>query len=527
MKAEAKRLRELLGISRAIAGSADYDAILELVVEKACVLTDADVSLLLLAEPGAEGTIVASSGLPRDETQRFAAALDERITSRLRERFELAGAIIAVPMILRGDVRGILALGRRYAGPLAEATEELLSALADQAAIALGNATHLRELERALADADRERRAREQLLESLTRERTWLRAVISHSPIPIILIEGPRGECVRANSAAEELFGRPIEPSAGLAQYAAQILSPDGSPLSFDEIPCVTALRGGVVGRELAIRRPDGTTVPVLASAAAIGSGNDCLGAVALYKDISTLKDLERMRTEWTAIVAHDLRQPINSIALGAELLVKKERTAEDIQSFARQIQTSAKRLERMIHDLLDVSLIEAKHLPLKRCPHDVRALLVGLLDSCRWLTRGRTIELTVEPGVPSIEVDADRMLQVITNFLSNAVKYGDAEAPIEVRAGRTGEAVQITVRNRGPGIPETAMATLFQRFKPGQRRAAQGQSLGLGLYITKGIVEAHGGRVWAESEPGDATALHVLLPAENRCVGGAVEPLP
>lgn len=520
MTLEVERLRELLTITRAITGTTDYNKILELVVAKAHAVVEARASVLLLAEPGAEARVVAAAGVAAETTRAIHAVLDERIGTRLRDQLHLASdeAIVAVPMILAGRLRGILAVVHRKsqdAVALAEA-EHLLSALADQAAIALGHAAHVGELEAALAAADRERRARETLLEELTKERGWLRAVIEHSPAAILLVEGTGGARVTANPRAAQLFGHSFDETAGIAQYSDQVCEPDGTPLEQSRLPAIAAMRGENVNRELSIRRPDGSMTPVLASAAAIRDAHGAiLGAVVLFEDISVLKALERTREEWTSIVAHDLRQPVSAISLHAQRLARDGIEA-DARTHAEHILSGASRLHRMIGDLLDVSLIEAQHLALDRRVCAADEMLRGIIQRHASTVDDHRVDLVIPRALPNVHADAARIEQVVANLLSNAVKYGAPGTPVEVRAADRGDTVEITVKNFGPGISSDGLATLFHRFERGQTRGPKGRGLGLGLYICKGIVEAHGGRLWADSNPGESTSFHFTLPVSD-----------
>jgi PAS domain S-box-containing protein len=517
MTGDASRLRELLEISRAIASTTDYDECLHLVAQKACALVDAEASLLLVAEPGRPAVLGACVGLPPEKARDLHVVLDERLTATLRERFALGPdrVLVAVPMILRGDVRGTLAVIQR-AEPgseraVSEQDEGLLSALADQAALALGHKAHLEELEGALAAAERERRAREETLAALSAERRWLRAVIEHSPTAVLLVEGTSGARVTANVRADELFGRTIAHGAGTSQSDRQICAPDGTVLPRARIPAVEALRGNVVRRELSIRRPDGTLVPVLVSAAPIPDEHGgVLGAVVLYEDISALKELQRMREEWTSVVAHDLRQPVHAISLRAQLLVRDVgKSAPEIQEALEHILKSLQNLNRMIDDLLDSSLVEAQRLALVRRPHDVSSVLAGAIERSTAAMGGHAVTLNVPEGLPPVDVDSGRIEQVLMNLLANAARYGAADRPIEVFAERRAHAVEIGVRNYGAPIDPAIAPQLFERF----RRGSKGEGLGLGLYISKGIVEGHGGKIWVESTKEGRTTFHFTLP--------------
>jgi signal transduction histidine kinase len=143
----------------------------------------------------------------------------------------------------------------------------------------------------------------------------------------------------------------------------------------------------------------------------------------------------------------------------------------------------------------------------------DLSALIEKVVEDLRETTTGYSIEVTDEPDLVA-SIDSDRIQQVLENLLGNAAKYGEPGAPIQVEAARKGEMIEVTVTNRGAGIPAAQLPDLFNRFaRTKEARASRESGLGLGLYISKGLVEAHGGHLWAESVPGETTTFHFTIP--------------
>lgn len=278
-------------------------------------------------------------------------------------------------------------------------------------------------------------------------------------------------------------------------------------------------LRGGIEVGEWELRRADGTYLPVEVSAKVLPDGR----WQGFVRDITerrraaeALRELARLREEWASVVAHDLRQPVTVIGLAAQLLSMGDgsRTETERSAVAR-IRGAASRLDRMIGDLLDVSRIEAKRLSLRRRLVDLRTLVHCTVAELCDITAGHEVRVTgEEPPLPAF-IDPDRIVQVLGNMLSNAVKYGEPEGPIEVSVRRADGQARVTVTNRGRGIPEDELPLLFTRFaRSREARAGRATGLGLGLYITKGLVEAHGGRIWAENVGGEGTRFGFTLPA-------------
>jgi len=166
-----------------------------------------------------------------------------------------------------------------------------------------------------------------------------------------------------------------------------------------------------------------------------------------------------------------------------------------------------------MVGDLSNASLLETGRLPLERRAVDLASLIAGVVDELRSTATGLRIDIASE-GMQSVWVDPDRIRQVLENLISNAAKYGRPDSGIRVTSVARDRFVDVTVTNWGVGIPSEELPTLFDRFRRATRARAEGiPGLGLGLYIAKGVVEAHGGRMWAESVPNDATSFHFTLP--------------
>lgn len=345
-----------------------------------------------------------------------------------------------------------------------------------------------------------------------------LRAVLESCPIGIALVMGPHGEDVQLNARAQALTGWPGRPEPG---YEGALLQ-DGRPLAFDQRPSARALRGErVEGVELAVRTPSGTLTPVLASAAPILDADGAVqGAVVAVVDITVHKELERLRAEWSSIVAHDLRQPLNAIVLHAAVLrraltrVPDDPKAKPVE-VADTIARAAARMNRMIEDLLDLSRLEAHRLELQRRTTDLVSLVRTEIEPFGAALGSRLPELRVTGTIPPVNVDPDRIAQVMENLLSNAVKYGTNAEPVVVTLGATPDEITVSVSNAGPGIPPADLPRLFGRFVRVDDGKRTTKGIGLGLYITRELVNAHGGEITAESVPGGRTIFRFTIPTK------------
>ncbi|WP_438007606.1 PAS domain-containing protein [Sorangium sp. So ce321] len=357
-----------------------------------------------------------------------------------------------------------------------------------------------------LADEERER-----LLQQLAAERIWLNAVIERTPVGIVLLD-PDGHQITWNHRAQEL-ARTAPPQE--MRGASYICLPDGQPLAADDCPALRALRGEVTtARELSLRRADGSDVAVLMSAGPIvDAGGKLLGAVLAFEDITRLKELERLKEEWTSVVAHDLKQPVTTIVGYAAQLERRPHVADAVKARAGHILASARRLGRMVSDLTDISRIESRRLAIERAPVDLPALVRAVVERMTSDTEGNAVEVEIRGEIPTVLADAGRVEQVLSNLLSNAAKYGDPGTPITTRLERRADAVEISIGNRGRGIPPEDLPFLFERFFRGKAREERVLGLGLGLYIAKGLIEAHGGSIWVESSGDGHTTFYFTLP--------------
>ncbi len=216
-------------------------------------------------------------------------------------------------------------------------------------------------------------------------------------------------------------------------------------------------------------------------------------------------------------VVAHDLRNPLNTIVTSTELLLQLPLSEDQRAHQLQVIMRSAMRMDRLIQDLLDVARLEADRLVLEREALVPCALAREAVEQSGPRAAARHQSLTVAPchGVPMISADRHRILQVLYNLLENAIKFTPEGGAIEVSAVALGDHVCYTVADTGPGVPAEDLPHLFRSFWQGKVHRAEGT--GLGLAIARGIVEAHGGRIWVENRPGGGSAFLFTVPALGR----------
>lgn len=236
-----------------------------------------------------------------------------------------------------------------------------------------------------------------------------------------------------------------------------------------------------------------------------------------LVTERSRADDALAMRDEFLAIVSHDLRTLLNT-ALGFAGLITQEATREPMRpaqvlSDAQRIQRSGARMNRLIGDLVDVASIHAGTLAVTRRQNLPGEVVQEALDSFQPQAAARGIALVSEVAapLPALPFDSARIFQVLGNLLSNAVKFTPAQGRVSVRVEPVEGALQFSVRDSGPGIPPDKLEAIFDRYL--QVRAGDRRGVGLGLYISRCIVQGHGGRIWAESPRGEGCTVSFTLP--------------
>jgi len=251
-------------------------------------------------------------------------------------------------------------------------------------------------------------------------------------------------------------------------------------------------------------------------------SAGEVTGAVAVLRDVTELRQTERLRREITANVSHELRTPLTSIKGFAETLLDGAmREEETARRFLSIINSETDRLVKLVDDLLDLSLLESKRVTLDPKPVDVGGLVTHTVDKLRPIAAHSQLTL-VQSAPPGIVVfaDADRLEQVLTNLVDNALKYTPPGGRVEVQVAAVNGEVEVVVNDTGKGIRPEDLPHVFERFYRSDRSRTRGSGgTGLGLAIAKHIVEAHGGRISVSSRPNEGTTFTVTIPMSSGAV--------
>ena len=295
----------------------------------------------------------------------------------------------------------------------------------------------------------------------------------------------------------------------------------DGREISLREFPLAEALSTGetVRAEEIVIGVPDGRSVSVLLNATAIRSEEGQVESVVVtLQDMTALEELDRLRAEFLGMVSHELRAPLTSIKGSAATVLGSTADLDPavVRQFFRIIEEQADHMHDLVADLLDVARIETGTLPVTPEPAEV-AVLVDRARSTFTSAGGRNnLAIDIPPDLPLVMADRRRIVQVVGNLLSNAAKHSSESSVITVTVVREDVHVAVSVADEGRGIPSERLPYLFRKFtrSDGDDLGSGVAGSGLGLAICKGIVEAHGGRIWAESEgPGMGARFTFTIP--------------
>ena len=235
-----------------------------------------------------------------------------------------------------------------------------------------------------------------------------------------------------------------------------------------------------------------------------------------LQAQAEELRQLEKMREEFLHTISHDLRQPLTVIQGQAQILghhLSKEggesRQARSLQA----IRANAQRMASMIRDLVDSARLESGHLELNLEPKDLYSFLGDVVERAGTPEERARIQLSIGEWVPPVLVDPERLERALVNLITNALKFSPPDRPVVIQAGQAEGQAVISVVDEGIGIPAEDLGRLFERYYRGASGKKRAEGLGLGLYITRLIVEAHGGKIWVESEPDKGSKFHLALP--------------
>ena len=511
---EIETLRERMSALTAailrISASLDVGTVVREIAEAARALTGARYAIIITIDDAGQPEDVVFSGFTPEEERQVVEWTDHlRVFEVLRDLpsplrvadmpayvralgYSTDGVCIrafqGTPMRHRGAQIGTFFLGEKEAGPeFTDEDEEVMALFASQAASAIANARTHRDERRARSD---------------------LETLVETSPVGVVVFDARTGRPVSFNRETRRIAehlrtaGRPTEDLLEVMTLRRA----DGREVSLSELPIAELLCIGETVRteEVVLSVPDGRSVRTLLNATPIHSDRgEVVSMVVTLQDLAPLEELERLRAEFLGLVSHELRAPLTAIMGSAVTLLDQTAVLDPAEQreFHRIIHEQAGYMRGLIGDLLDAGRIEAGTLSV--APE--RSEVAVLVDRARntFLTGGgrHTVLIDLPRDLPPVMADRRRISQVLNNLLSNAARHSPESSPIRVSAERDGVHVAVSVSDEGKGVPLEQLPHLFRKYTggaAGSERALSGTSLG--LVICRGLVEAHGGRIRAES---------------------------
>ncbi|MBA2753704.1 MAG: PAS domain S-box protein [Chloroflexia bacterium] len=356
-------------------------------------------------------------------------------------------------------------------------------------------------------------------------------AILDASSEAMILI-APDGRIVSANRRFGELFDQDITEVFGrsMRDYRIETERVFADSERFLDILRTTLHDTSARVTEILTQRYPEHRELALFSSPVLAADGEHLGRLFAFRDVTQEREVDRMKTEFVSLVSHELRTPLTSIKGYVDLLMEGEvgPLKDDQREFLGIVGSNAERLVALINDLLDISRIEAGRVELQRAPLDFSRVVAGVLASLRPQieAKGQQIEVALPPGLPPIDGDMDRLIQILTNLVANAHKYTPAGGRITISARAGQGRLEFSVADTGIGMTDADQAQLFTKFFRARNRTTQEVGgTGLGLTITRSLIELHGGEITVSSAPDQGSRFTVSLPTSRGTTASLVFP--
>jgi PAS domain S-box-containing protein len=329
-------------------------------------------------------------------------------------------------------------------------------------------------------------------------------------------------------AAARALAYSPKELIGRQAHATFHDNQPDGTPYPVQGCYITEAIQGQKVasGEEDNYRRADGLSIPVEVTATPLVEDGRAIGAVVVFRDVTQRREVDRMKSEFVSMVSHELRTPLTAIR-GSLGLIAGGALGELSPSAAHMVDialVSSERLTRLINQILDIERIESGMQPMELATHRARDLIKAAVGQVQVLAEEAGVRVSVGRTEGLVYADADRVVQTLLNLVGNAIKFSHPGGRVSVRSRSRGALVEFAIRDDGRGIPEDKLDRIFSRFEQVDSSDAREKGgSGLGLSISRSIVERLGGRIWAVNNAGAGATFMFTLPAP--AADGPTEP--
>ncbi len=511
------RQREyLLEISRALTEQLDLASVLRRILEAAAELLASSVGLIILRLDDGTFAPRASYGIPTTLLPVFAPLwahaperdaagnwnmpnLERTVAAVARSGGLGLRQTVAIPMNISSKLMGMIYIFRSYSGVFSSNDRQLLQSFADQAAIAVHNA---------------------QLYQQVTNEKQRLDAIIEASADGVLILD-PAQRITVFNRALSRLTG--WDAAQALGQQHDDIMTFDkhyaGVTLSEAEANGWPLDSNSNLYLEGDLRRRDGKHIPVgITYAALFSQENQLVNIIANVRDMTHLREADDLKNTFISVISHELKTPVALIKGYAGTLRREDARWDQktVRDSAAVIEEESDRLTQLIDNLLDASRLQAGALKLNISDVALNKLAAHVVEKFQVQAPSHQLTIDFPSDFPAVPADAVRIEQVINNLISNAIKYSPAGSSIRTSGRVLLQEVIITVADQGVGIPLEEQAHIFDQFyRIDNALTRRTQGSGLGLYLTKAVIEAHHGRIWVESAPGRGSAFSFALPRE------------
>lgn len=503
----------LLEISRALTQELDLQRLLARILVISAEMLAGQAGLIAMRKEEGGWSVAATHGIPPafaryldpllaevpdyEDPARFELPEINRILQRLAHSVSwglLTG--VGLPLIARERVIGVIFIFRNYPGVFSANDRALLQSFADQAAIAVHNA---------------------QLYSQIRQEKQRMDALLD-SAADGILILSPDHLIVRCNPAFARMLGVPVERI--LNKKHEEILrlarSEDGLTLEKAEADGWPLTPNAALYVEGDLRRPTGLPLPVgITYAPLISADGSLLNIIATVRDITRFREAEELKSTFISVISHELKTPVALIKGYVGTLRREDATwdREVVRDSLAVIEEEADRLTLMIENLLDASRLQAGGLKLNLSDVALDVLSERIAERFRTQSAIHTLVVDFPADFPVVLADESRLEQVLSNLLSNAIKYSPQGGEIRISGQIHPDQVIVCVSDQGPGVAPEDIPHIFDRFyrSPEAKRTTKGA--GLGLYLARAVIEAHGGRIWVDPRPGDGARICFSLP--------------
>jgi PAS domain S-box-containing protein len=509
----ARQRDYLLEISRALNQELDLDTLLGRILNITIEMLAGHAGLIALRNQAGEWRITVSHGLPQAFLKYLEPYLAEIPTNpsdpesteipeinRVLQQLTFAASMglvssVGLPLVARQKVVGVIFIFRGYAGIFSANDRSLLRAFADQAAIAVQNA---------------------QLYTQVSQEKSRLDALLDSTADGMLILDSAH-KVERGNPSMARMLG--INPGDMTGKSHDEIIQwakpPEGLTLAAAEAGGWPLTPHAQLYVEGDLKRKEATPLPVgITYAPLVTPEGRLLNVIATVRDITRFRQAEELKTTFVSVISHELKTPV-ALIKGYVSTLRREDARWDrriVNDSLQVIEEEADRLTLMIENLLDASRLAAGGMALKRSDVLLSDLAKRLTTRIQSQTSQHKLKTDFPAEFPVILADETRLEQVLSNLILNAIKYASG-GEIVVSGQVRDEQVIICVSDQGPGIAPQDIPHIFDRFYRAPDMARMTKGAGLGLYLAKSIVEAHGGRIWVDTESGQGARICFSLP--------------